>query len=356
MRRIITHFIKLAFLITVLLPSICFAGARMSDRSDVKDFIQYMVNQYGFNGPALVNLFNQVKVQRSILDLMNQPKEASPWYRYQTFFITDKRINDGVKFWNEHANTLARAQQQYGVPASVIVAIIGVETHYGTYLGKYRVIDALSTLAFDYPSRAKFFKNELAQYLLLAREQNFNPLSVTGSYAGAIGMPQFMPSSYRSYAVSHNGSHKIDLSNNPDDAIISVANYFKNYGWQSGQPVVMPAKIISNRYQKILSKSLAPKYTMKQLEQYGVKPVRYTNVNKACLIQLQGEQQPQYWLGFNNFSVIAQYNPSVNYSMAVYQLGQQIASQRDHQLTRVADKHNPRNFVQNKIIQNPAVN
>jgi len=326
------RFIKLIIIIFCLSPTLSFAGmATLSDRAEVRQFIQTMVNQYNFNGPQLVNIFKQVKIRNDILGLMRKPKEASPWYRYQQFFITDKRINDGVKFWNQHDKTLVIAEKNYGVPASIIVAIIGVETHYGQSQGKYRVIDALSTLAFNYPPRAKFFKQELAQYFLLAREQNFNPFSVMGSYAGAIGVPQFMPSSYRNYAVSSQGNHKIDLANNTNDAIISIANYFKKYGWQNGQPIIVPAKITSNRAHRYITNSMQAKFNWGQLANNGVridKPV--ASKQKVSLIQLQGPHGYQYYVAFNNFYVITRYNNSLNYALAVYELGQRIQARRNY--------------------------
>lgn len=328
---------KLLLIITLLIPSFAFAGiARLSDRSDVQQFIKNMVVTYNFNGPALANLFNQVNIRYDILKSIKRPSESSPWFRYRTLFITEKRVNQGVAFWNAHAKTLAYAQNKYGVPASVIVAIIGVETNYGEVKGHYRVIDTLTTLAFNYPPRQKFFRSELEQFLLLSREHNLNPLTVNGSYAGAIGTPQFMPSTYRRLAVSHNGHTKPDLINNTDDAIISVANYFKNYGWQPNQPIAIAANIQNDGYKNFVNSGLKPQYKLSQLTAHGVKPKESAPLSTPVnLIQLQGSNNYQYWIGFNNLYVIAAYNPRINYAMAVYELGKEIEKKRGYLIAPV---------------------
>lgn len=321
------------FLLLFSLPS--FAGhAQLSDRRDVNAFIEKMVDKYDFNTMYLVHLFRQVNIRADILALMNRPKESSPWFSYRRFFITESRVENGVVFWNQHAGTLAAVQNKYGVPANLIVAVIGVETNYGGYIGRYRVIDALSTLAFNYPPRQNFFRKELEQYLLLSREQGFDPLKITGSYAGAIGVPQFMPSSYRSYAVSFNGNRKIDLLNNKNDAIISVANYFSKYGWQPGQPIVVPAIVSGNLYPTLLNNGFKPNLTLAELKKYGVRSsVNLPPTTKAILIQLQNPIKMEYWLGLNNFYVISTYNPSLNYTMATYQLSQIIEARRTKNLS-----------------------
>lgn len=334
MRKIL---LKKLLLIILLLPSFAFAGrATLSDRSDVHQFINHMVNDYGFNGPALANLFNNVKVRKDILTSINRPAESNPWYQYRARFITPTRVDQGVVFWSKHAKTLAYAEDKYGVPANIIVAIIGVETNYGQVKGNYRVIDTLSTLAFNYPSRAKFFRYELEQFLLLSREQHFNPNTVLGSYAGAIGMPQFMPSVYRRLAVGHQNQHA-DLINNYDDAIISVANYFKNHGWQTNQPVIASANLHNDGYKKLINTTLKTPYTVQQLKNHGVTtqaPIAATT--PANLVQLQGENGQKYLLGFNNLYTITAYNPRINYAMAVYELGKTIAAKREQQLAKNA--------------------
>lgn len=350
MRNISKYFLMIGFLI---ISSLSYAGmGTLSDNYDVQVFIKSMASKYNFDASNLTELFRYVTVQKNILNMMKQPKESNPWFRYRSFFITQKRVDDGVIFWNKNAKTLAYAQEKYGVPADIIVSIIGVETHYGTNMGKYRVIDALSTLAFFYPQRSAFFKGELAQFLLLTREQNLNPLMILGSYAGAMGAPQFMPSSFRRLAVSSNGNKKIDLWKNPNDAIISVANYFKNYGWQYGQPVATLANI-NNRYARLSNKKLQPVYTLQQLNNHGVRCAQNFSPNlKANLIALQGPNQQQYWIGFNNFYVITKYNTSINYAMAVYQLGQTIEAVRDRELKIASNANNKVASNTNKPIPN----
>lgn len=326
------------FVTCSLLSCNAFAGmVTFANRGDVQHFIANMSNNYGFNRPYLDYLFNQVKIKHGILSMLNSPHEANPWYRYRSFFITDQRVQDGVLFWNAHEKTLANAEKKYGVPANIIVAIIGVETHYGSVLGHYRVIDTLSTLAFEYPPRESYFRHELEQYLLLSREENFNPLAIKGSYEGAIGMPQFMPSSYRKLGVSYAGNSKPDLLGNPDDAIISVANYFKNYGWQAGQLVAIPAVVSGENYQSLVThNNYKPSFTLAQLAAQGIKPSKQLAKNdKAILFRLRVDQDSyHYWLGLNNFYVITSYNPNLHYAMAVYQLGQEIQEARNQGKTQ----------------------
>lgn len=322
------HILFTFFIACSMLSGNAFAGmATFADRGDVQHFIANMSNDHGFSRAYLDYLFNQVRIRHSILLVLNSPHEANPWYRYRSFFITGQRVQDGVAFWNAHEKALANAEKKYGVPANIIVAIIGVETHYGSFLGHYRVIDSLSTLAFEYPPRQTYFRHELEQYLLLSREQEFNPLVIKGSYEGAIGMPQFMPSSYRRLGVSYAGNERPDLLGNPDDAIISVANYFKTYGWQTGQPVAIPAIITGDNYHSLITHNhYKPAFTVAQFEAQGVKPDKPLAKNdKAILFRLQVDPENyHYWLGLNNFYVITGYNPNLHYAMAVYELGQKM--------------------------------
>ena len=224
---------QLRFLI-VLLVILFFSPLTMADtyfanQPKVKKFITQMVHQHHFNRKKLIALFNQVKIKPAIMQSIKTPLEKKPWYTYQMLFVTEWRIRQGVHFWNKYQKALEKAEKTYGVPASIIVATIGVETKYGKHTGNYRVIDALSNIAFSDSPRSPFFRKELEQFLLLTREQHLNPLKVMGSYAGAIGQPQFMPSSYRHYAVNFSGNPKIDLSNNEIDVIGSIANYYKKH-------------------------------------------------------------------------------------------------------------------------------
>lgn len=301
-------------------------------RPEIKHFINEMVAQHGFNQSWLEEVFRQVQFQPSIINLISAPASSISWNEYRSRFINTRRIKSGVNFWNQHARKLEEASQSFGVPEEIIVAIIGVETAYGATTGKHRVIDALTTLAFDFPRRAEFFRGELEQYLLLVHEQRFDLFSVTGSYAGAIGIPQFMPGSYRRYAIDFDGDGKADLTSNTADAIGSVANYLKEYGWETGGPIVARAHIHvkSDHYQEILLAGIEPIHTIKNLRQANIIPLeRVGDERLAALIELEDENNKQYWLGFQNFYVITRYNRSTFYAMSVLQLADAIRAERN---------------------------
>ena len=235
-----------------------------------------------------------------------------------------------MTFWQQHAITLQRAQRQFGVPASVIVAIIGIESSYGKNKGKFRVIDALSTLAFNYPRREKFFTKELTEFLLLTREQKLAPLKVYGSYAGAIGQPQFMPSSYRQYAIDFANNGKINLSDDTIDVIGSIAKYLHTHGWKSQQPVAVPSKLANDKYLALIKENPQPTMTIQQFARYGITPLKHINKTaQATLVNFAINFTPSYWLLLHNFRVIKRYNPSNSYAMAVLQLSQAINNTRD---------------------------
>ncbi len=296
----------------------------------VAEFVAEMTRDYGFAGEQLVSLFREVERKQSIIDAISRPAEkVKPWKDYRPIFITDSRIARGVDFWRQHEAALARAEQEYGVPAQVIVAIIGVETFYGGNTGNYRVIDALSTLGFDYPPRAEFFRKELKQFLLLAREQQVDPLSLKGSYAGAMGLPQFMPSSFRAYAVDFDGDGHINIWSDPDDAIGSVASYFKRHGWATGEPVVSTAQVNGERADEGLTQGLDPVKTVGQLRALGWASHEALRDDLAVTaFRFEGEFGPEYWLGLPNFYVITRYNRSAMYAMAVHQLSDLLVQAR----------------------------
>jgi len=294
------------------------------------DFIDEMVNEHHFNRATLNTLlYKQAKVKQSILRAISRPGEAKPYYEYRKIFLTQNRIKKGVKFWQQYAHALRRAEQIYGVPSEIIVAIIGVETMYGGNMGSYRVIDALKTLAFHYPKRANFFRGELKAFLLLTREERLNPLTLKGSYAGAMGYGQFMPSSYRNYAIDFDGDGKRDIWNNPVDVIGSVANYLKHFGdtkgWQRGQPIVIATNIKPHAVKKLLRLKSEPIYSIKKLKQMGLKLAldKYDD-HLGFLVDLKTEYGKLYWVAFQNFYMITRYNRSPRYAMAVYQLSQAI--------------------------------
>jgi len=299
------------------------ADAQFAQRPDVQLFINQMVKKYGFNKQQLNALFSQVKIYQQIMKHINKPLEKEYWKTYQVLFVNEWRIEHGVKFWDQYADVLRRAEQTYGVPASIIVATIGIETKFGQRTGDYRVIDSLSNIAFNHSSRSKYFRSELEQFLLLTREEHLDPLKVMGSYAGAIGQPQFMPSSYRHYAVNFSKSGKTDLMHNEVDVIGSVANYYSKNGWNNTQPVAVPAIMIGDRYNYLVKKNkISQPTTISDLSNYGIIPKRKIGFDdlRVKVIELQNRYNKEYWIGFHNFDVIKRYNPSDLYAMAVYQL------------------------------------
>ena len=292
----------------------------------VNGFIDEMVAKHGFDRAELTRLFAQIEERDDIIAKISRPAERTKaCYEYRAIFLDQARIDGGVQFWRDHQATLARATQQYGVPAEIIVAIIGVETRYGRITGKDPVLEALATLAFSYPKRAPFFRQELEHYLILTRDEGIDPLSLTGSYAGAMGLAQFMPSSYRAYAVDFDGDGHRDLWRNPVDAIGSVANYLAAHGWRAGEVIVTPAQVQGDGYKGLLSRELKPAWSLQQLAQAGVTPSRHVgNPGDSILLELEVQSGLEYWLGFTNFYVITRYNHSRLYAMAVYQLSQAI--------------------------------
>jgi membrane-bound lytic murein transglycosylase B len=314
--------IRLLIGIAVLFYSFCiWAESDFINQPDVQVFISHMAKKHHFNKADLVTLFSSIKIRPKIIQSVKTPLESKPWDLYQLLFVTEWRIREGVVFWHRNEEVLKRAERIYGVPPSIIVATIGVETKYGKNKGEYRVIDALANIGFSDSKRAPYFRKELEQFLLLSREQHLDPFTITGSYAGAIGQPQFMPSSYRHFAVNFSGSGRIDLSNNVDDIIGSIANYYQKNGWQTKQPVAIPTVAQQSRYRFLLGRNLKQYFTQGELENYGLFSVtKIPAAQKIRVIQLQGTRGDEYWIGLNNFEVIKRYNPSNLYAMAVYQL------------------------------------
>lgn len=324
----------IVFCIALLLSVTAFANPAakpFSQKPAVKHFIAQMTKQYGFSEAVLKRLFDSVHVQKNSLKFIARPFESKPWHFYRDFFVTPKRIREGVAYWNQHATLLRKAEQQFGVPPSMIVAIIGIESNYGKGTGKYPVLDVLSTLGFMYPPRQKFFKKELVQYLLMTRELNIDPRTLKGSYAGAMGQPQFMPSSYRHYAVDFTGNGKKDLMRSDADIIGSVANYFKQNGWQPGQAVAQRALVNGKAYQSIPVNTRKPQVNIAKLKSLNVHPSKAMPKNtKAILLKFKAEKRPEFWLGFHNFYVITRYNRSPLYAMAAYQLSKKIEAAHRH--------------------------
>jgi membrane-bound lytic murein transglycosylase B len=299
--------------------------ANYSERPEAEAVIANAVAA-GVDRDWATDLLAAAEQKQSILDAIARPAEKTkPWFEYREIFLTERRIDGGVDFAREHADTLATVAEQTGVPVSMIVAIIGVETFYGRITGSYRVIDALSTLAFDYPKRSRFFTSELENFLILAWQSGKDPLALKGSYAGAMGFGQFMPSSYRSYAVDFDGDGVKDIWDNPADAISSVANYFRAHGWQPGEDVVIPAEAKAPE-DDVFEQGLKPTRTVAELVAQGIAPTQslYTD-ELATPLRFEGKAGPEYWMGLHNFYVITRYNHSSMYALAAWQLSQAIA-------------------------------
>ena len=300
-----------------------------SKRPEVRAFIRELVERHGFVEKELVFLFSRVRRADPVLQAISAPAEKSlPWPEYREMLVNERRIAGGAAFWKANRAALERAEREYGVPAEYIVAIIGVETMYGRNVGRWRVIDALATLAFDYPPRAEFFRDELVNYLLLARDEGINVFSMRGSYAGAFGIPQFMPGSARRYAVDFDGDGSIDLHRSAADAIGSVANFLKRHGWQPGGEVLFEARVRGEGYRAYVSGSFEPKHRLAELAGAGVEianlPLRLA-AERAALIELDSPGQPsEYRVGLQNFYVLTRYNRSAFYATAAFELAKEI--------------------------------
>jgi len=295
----------------------------------LNEFIEDMAAKHGFEKKSLAALLSNASYSPEVIEAIQRPYEGKPWHIYRPLFVTKERIRAGVAFWDANAELLQKAQRLYGVPPQIIVATIGVETKYGTFMGKHLVLDALTTLAFTYPERQRTFKKQLEAYILLLSEEDIDPTTTRGSYAGAMGKPQFMPASYREYAVDFNGDGKRDLLSNNADAIGSVANYYKIHGWNKGGVVAAPAQIGGNDYKGHLNSKLKTTTTVYKLKENGVKIGIKLPANTECnLIQFDAKNSKEYWLGFHNFYVITRYNHNNQYAMAVYQLSQKILEKR----------------------------
>ena len=324
--------IRLSTVILLLICLLCLPAAMAEfyyGRADVKNFIRHMVDKHDFEPVHLKLLFKSVRQQKSVLKAIKTPAERKKkWHEYRPIFLTRARIDGGVTFWRQNQAILQQAEHQYGVAPEIIVAIIGVETFYGRITGRHPVLDSLVTLGFDYPKRAQFFLKELEHYLLMCREEGFDPTALKGSYAGAMGVGQFISSSYRRYAVDQNQDGKRDLWASPEDIVGSVANYFKAHGWRRQQAVVSAAQFKGDVTQIDNSNRLKPAYSYAQLNRQGfVADPPPAMREKLSLLVLEGRQGKEYWLGQHNFYVITRYNHSHMYAMAVYQLSQEIKKQ-----------------------------
>ena len=300
----------------------------LNEVPEVRAFIDEVAARHGLDRAWIEAAFHDARRQQSILDAFNRPAEAKPWHAYRKIFLTRARIQRGAAFVREHARVLERVRSRFGVAPEVVAAIIGVETFYGRYTGRYRVIDALSTLAFFSPRRSEFFRGELEELLLMLNEESLDAAELRGSYAGAIGVPQFIPSSFRAYAIDFDGDGRRDLRGSVTDAIGSVGSYLGRHGWRPGEPVAELVTASDERRADALAGELRPLLAWRDLEAAGLRaregaeaPAPETPV---ALIRLDGTEGAEYWAGFDNFYVITRYNRSALYAMAVHQLATEI--------------------------------
>ena len=309
-----------------------------ADDADVVAFARDLGVRHAFDSDALLAQFARIRPNERVLQLIRPPVSPTQrsWERYRARFLNERRIDGGIRFWEENHARLIKASALYGVPEEIIVAIIGVETEYGRNTGGFRVLEALATLAFKYPPRAEFFRTELEQFLLLSRENNLDPLAVKGSFAGAIGIPQFMPGSQRRYAVDFDGDQRVDLSGSIDDAIGSVARFLEQHGWQAGQPVAVQAATNGAPDPALLQAGIRPSLNVAELADKGVRADTDPQGTVALIDLVSPNKDTEYWLGFENFYVITRYNRSSFYAMSVFQLGEEIRNRLCAQLPATA--------------------
>ncbi len=319
----------LAGLLLGFVPAAGLADGPLAEVAEVRSFMDEVESRHGLDGAWLREIFRDARRRQSVLDAFSRPAEAKPWHAYREIFVTRARVRGGAAFAREHRQVLERVRARFGVPPEVVAAIIGVETFYGRYTGGYRVIDALSTLAFFSPRRGAFFRRELEEYLLFLGEENRGAADLMGSYAGAIGIPQFIPSSYRAYAVDFDGDGRRDLAGSVDDAVGSVGSYLARHGWREGEPRAVEMTARDPGRADALTGELRPVLAWRDLAAAGLEardgrppPDPDTPV---ALVRLDGAEGPEYWAGLRNFYVITRYNRSALYAMAVHQLAVAIA-------------------------------
>ncbi len=314
------------------------AAADYAQREDVRAFVAAMADKHGFDAAALTRLFQQSQFQPGVIKAIMPPRDPKvrSWRVYRSRFLDQARIGGGLSFWDDHTAALQEAQRSFGIPQEIIVAIIGVETIYGRTTGGFQTLSALVTLAFDYPPRAALFRTELEELLLLARDTRMEATEFYGSFAGALGLPQFLPSSYRRYAVDFDGDGRVDLSGSPADAIGSVAHFLQQHGWHTGGRIALRAKAAPERLAALADGGVTPRYSSKDLAQHGI--VAASDVAEdetVALIDLVTPDAPtEYWFGFQNFYVLTRYNRSSFYAMAVFQLAQALVEERAARLAR----------------------
>ncbi|HEX6733504.1 MAG TPA: lytic murein transglycosylase B [Azonexus sp.] len=336
----------LAALALAALSAPTFAGAEQpafADEPAVVDFARDLEQRHGFNSAELLGQFAQTRPNARVLQLIQPPSspQQRSWERYRPRFLNDRRIDGGARFWQDNLTTLVRARAFYGVPEEIVVAIIGVETEYGRNTGGFSVLEALATLAFHYPRRAEFFRTELEQFLLLARENRLDPLAVKGSFAGAIGIPQFMPGSQRRYGIDFDGDQRVDLSGSVEDAIGSVARFLEQHGWQAGQPIAVPASVPGAPDPALIEAGIRPSLPVSQLRNQGIIAAADPQAVVTLVDLVSPGKATEYWLGFDNFYVITRYNRSSFYAMSVFQLAEAIRQRMPAELRAAGNGGGP---------------
>ncbi len=317
--RKLTYILIIVSLFLLNWPVVSFSIENFAEQK--QQFIDRMVTKYHFDRKYISDLIHGVKISP-------RPKrriiyEEKPWYIYRELFINEDHIKAGIEYWKSHAKVLSQVKKKYGVPANIIVAILGIESHYGHEQGLQHALNVLVTLAFTPHHETHFYQYELEQYFLLTRELNLDPSKVHGSYSGALGYPQFMPGAYRKYAIDYDNNNKKDLFHDTSDVIASIANFVKDKGWHENEIVAVPAIIHGDKYKQILNEQLKTKFSVAELKKYGVKPVeQLSDETQVNLIRLENEQNYEYWLGLHNFYVITRYNNNLLYAMAIYQLSE----------------------------------
>ena len=305
-------------------------------KPEVEEWMLRMEREHQFDAAELRDMFAQFKPNEAIIKAFDTPATSKPWPYFRNLYVTSSRVDGGVAFWNDNAALLERARVKYGVPEEVVASIIGIESLYGKHTGSFQVVDALYTLGFEVPRRSRFFQSQFEHFLLLTRENGLDPLELKGSFAGAMGIPQFIPSSYRDYAVDFDGDGRTDLWNSVADAVGSVANYLSRFGWTDGGQVVVRAKMSTDAVDNLESLGVKPSLTMKQFRARGVEPDGdLADDTDGGFFALEEDQGLQYWISLNNFYVITRYNRSKNYAMAVHQLSQEIARKRQAEVAKL---------------------
>ena len=330
-----TRFFSTVLFCTFALAMPCSADAAgFAQREDVREFIEEMHDRHGFDRNRLKRLFGQAQPQPKAIKAILPPKDpaARSWQSYRARFIEPSRIEGGLRFWDENGQTLEAARRTYGVPEEIIVAIIGIETIYGRNMGKFPALATLATLAFDYPPRADLFRRELEALLLLARESGRNPIAYSGSYAGAMGIPQFLPSSIRNWGVDFDGDGQVDLATSKDDAIASVANFLASHGWEAGSPIAAPANVRGNRFGELIDAGILPRLVPEEMAAYGVAAADAPQLPCALIDLATPDEATEYWLGYRNFYVITRYNRSSFYAMTVFSLSRELKTEREARL------------------------